>query len=262
MRIYTLGTGHGDSTFSRYNSSTAYETDDGHLYLVDCGAPAEATLRRKGLKASDIRAVFITHMHVDHVGGLTEMMLQITKYPKERLFPFRIFLPEESAIEPLKCWFAAMHGNPDNELYSYGSVNDGAVYEDENISVTAVRTKHLKTGDIFVSFSYILHFKKEDVTILHTGDLKGDFSDFPAVSAERDFDACVCEATHYSPESSLDALMKAKFKKLIFSHIGDRWHIRVGKGWQVENGEKELLSYCKTLPYPVMIAHDGDEFLI
>ena len=64
MKIITLGTSHGDSTPTRFNSSTLYETD-GVLYLVDVGAPAEASLKRKGYSCSDVRAAFITHMHDD-----------------------------------------------------------------------------------------------------------------------------------------------------------------------------------------------------
>jgi len=262
MRIYTLGTGHGDSTFSRFNSSTAYETTDGTLYLVDCGAPCEALLRRKGLKAKDIRAAFITHMHVDHAGGLTELMLQVRKYPRERIFPFSLFLPEKSAVEPLRGWLNAMHENPDYVHFDYNAVNEGLFYEDENLEVTAIHTRHLCVGDESFSYSYILYFKNENKTILHTGDLRGDFSDFPTVSAEKHFDACVCEATHYSPDKAVDAFMKSKFDRLIFIHIGDKWHIRITNGWNVDNGEKELLSYYTGLPYPVVVAHDGDEFLI
>ena len=84
MRIYTLGTSHGNSTHSRFNSSTAYETN-GVLYLVDAGAPVEALLRRKGLFCRDVRAVFVTHMHDDHAGGLSGLSKQVIKYPEGRI---------------------------------------------------------------------------------------------------------------------------------------------------------------------------------
>lgn len=264
MKIYTLGTGHGNSTICRFNSSTLYETSDGMLYLVDAGAPVEASIRRKGLAIKDLRAVFVTHMHDDHAGGLTGLMKQVIKYPAGRELPLTIHLPEPTAIEPLKNWFLAVHEDANNPFFEYKATDDGEVYEDDNIKVSAIRTCHLRTrgrneGDP-CSFAYVLYFKKEQMTVLHTGDLRPDFSDYPKIAMEQHFDLCLCEATHYKPEVAHESFMKSKFDRLLFIHVGDRWHNYVGARWEVTNGEKELLSYYKELPYPVAIAHDGDEF--
>lgn len=265
MRIYTLGTGHGDSTFSRFNSSTIYEAANGSLYEIDAGAPAEALIRRKGLSIHTVRAVFITHMHDDHAGGLSGLIKQVSKYSKNRTQPFSVYLPEANAINALKNWIYAVHENADDPFVEYHTVNDGLVYEDECISVTAIRTCHLRTkgrteGDP-CSFAYVLYFKEEDKTALHTGDLTADFSDFPKIALERRFDVCLCEATHYPPETAAPILEKAKFDRLIFTHISDRWHIHIGQSWQVENGERDLRDFYRGLPYPFAIAHDGDEFV-
>ena len=264
MNIHTLGTGHGNSTLSRFNSSTLYETVDGRLYLIDAGAPVEALIRRKGFKLRNLRATFVTHMHDDHAGGLTGLMKQVIKYPDERQFPMTVYLPEEAAITPLKLWFSAVHENADNPLLEYKTTDDGLVYEDEYIRVCAIRTCHLRTkgrteGDP-CSFAYDLYFKKENLRVLHTGDLHGTYVDFPAVSAEEHFDICLTEATHFKPEVAMDTLMRAKFGRLIFVHIGDRWHTYVKERWIVENGEAALLNTFKCLPYPIAIAHDNDTF--
>ncbi len=267
MRIYTLGTSHGDSTFSRFNSSTLYETKDGTLYLVDAGAPVEALIRRKGLIIKDLRATFITHMHDDHAGGLSGLIKQVTKYKKlGRNFPFTLFLPEETAIDALKNWVFAMHDAADDEILEYRTVTDGEIYSDENLTVTAIRTCHLRTrgrceGEP-CSFAYILDFKKENIRVLHTGDLWMDFSDFPKIARQEYFDICLCEATHYKQETAREIFMECKFGKLLFIHVNDPWHVRISPGWIADNGEKRLLSACADFPYPVMIAHDGDEFLL
>ena len=140
------------------------------------------------------------------------------------------------------------------------------IYEDDELAVTAIRTEHLRTrgrteGDP-CSFAYILHFKKEKRTILHTGDLRSDFADFPKISALCHFDACLCEATHYKPEDAQELLANAKFDRLIFIHISNRWHDLFDYKGEGAHGEAALLEYCKTLPYPVSVAHDGDEFVL
>ena len=111
-------------------------------------------------------------------------------------------------------------------------------------------------------YSLLYFSKKENKKILHTGDLSCDFSDFPKVASQEEFDVCLCEATHYKPDTALPLLEKAKFKKLVFIHIADEWHIHINEAWKIENGEKRLMDICSSLPYPIAIAHDGDEFLI
>ena len=68
MKITTLGTSHGDATYCRFNSSTLYESA-GNLYLIDCGEPADALLIRANKETWKLKAIFITHMHVDHMKG-------------------------------------------------------------------------------------------------------------------------------------------------------------------------------------------------
>ena len=264
MKIYTLGTSHGDSTVCRFNSSTAYETADGNIYLVDAGAPVEALLRRKALHIKDVRAVFVTHMHDDHAGGLSGLIKQATRYASTRNTPFTVHLPEENAIFALKGWVNALHERADHKVMEYKTVTDGAVYEDDNLTVTAIRTCHLRTkgrneGDP-CSFAYVLRFKKDNYTVLHTGDLLGNLADFPKIAFEQEFDLCLCEATHYPPELAVPIFQKAKFKKMIFIHVNDPWHNRVTVHWKFENNEKLLLSHYTSVPYPIVVAHDGDEF--
>ena len=264
MKIYTLGTSHGNSTFDRFNTSTAYETADGTIYLVDAGAPVEALMRRRGLEIRNLKAAFITHMHDDHAGGLSGLIKQVTKYPAGRTEKFSLYLPEERAIDALRNWVLALHEPADSPIIHYGAVDDGEIYSDENLLVTAIRTRHLctrgRTEGEPCSFAYVLHFKKEKYTVLHTGDLRHDFIDFPEIAFRRDFDLCLCEATHYKPEVAMDSLMRARFRRLLFIHIVDRWHNYVKECWNVENGEKALLDAFSSLPYPVAVAHDGDVF--
>jgi len=266
MIIHTLGTGHGDSTFSRFNSSTLYETDDGMLYMIDAGAPADALMRRQGCCIHNLRAVFLTHMHNDHVGGLPEIIKQVDKYPSERQIPLSVYLPEKGAIPALQGWLYAIHmGKEQRGGVEYLAAEPGELFEDENLQVTAIRTRHLldvETDSIPCSLAYVLRFKKENRTVLHTGDLWTDFTDFPQIAAEQHFDACLCEATHYDPGVAAETLREAKLGRLILTHIANRWHTYIRGGWEMDDGERKLLSFFRDLPYPVDIAHDGDRFRI
>lgn len=252
MKVYTLGTSHGDSTPTRLNSCYVYEADDKTLYCVDCGAPAEALIRRQGLKVRDIRALFITHMHDDHAGGLTGLIKHSMKYPDGRTTPIDLFLPEPAAQIALEAWMDALHIPIRADAVCFHAVEEGLRYEDENVRVRAIRTRHLLRDGKPTSFAYVLEGKKEGIKILHTGDLRADFSDFPAEALEAPFDLCLCEATHYRPESAAPVLRRAKFSRLIFVHVWDEWADPAG--------EAQFLSHFSDARYPMQFAHDGDVF--
>ncbi|MBR5308241.1 MAG: MBL fold metallo-hydrolase [Clostridia bacterium] len=249
MLIKTLGTSHGDPTEIRFNSSTLYEIC-GSYYLVDCGEPCDALMIRSGRKPQNVKAVFITHMHDDHTSGLAPLCKEKYKYKSD--FPMKVMLTEEAAIPAFKGWLEATHIRHTGGDVEFDYIKPNTLtYDDGDIKVTSYRTNHVLHGK-FPSFSYII--EGEGKKILHTGDLECDFSDFPKIALEEEFDACVCELTHYNFEKALPIFQRCKFKKLIFSHIGNEWHIP-------ENVEK-LKELCNSLPYPAILAFDGDEFEI
>jgi ribonuclease BN (tRNA processing enzyme) len=49
------------------------ETDDGKRMLLDCGGDARFSLGKQGLTYLDIDAIYISHLHNDHVGGMEWM---------------------------------------------------------------------------------------------------------------------------------------------------------------------------------------------
>ena len=249
MLIKTLGTSHGDPTKIRFNSSTLYEIC-GSYYLVDCGEPCDALMIRSGRNPFDVKAVFITHMHDDHTSGLSALCKE--KYKYKSGFPMKVMLPEEEAIAAFKGWLNATHIRHTGGNVEFDYIKPNALtYDDGDIKVSSHRTNHVNHGE-FPSFSYVI--EAEGKRILHTGDLECNFSDFPKVALEEEFDVCVCELTHYKLEKALPIFQQCKFKKLIFSHIGNEWHIP-------ENVEM-LKEMCKALPYPAILAFDGDEFEI
>lgn len=249
MKFITLGTSHGDATYCRFNSSTLYECADGSLYLFDAGAPVDALMTRCGKAFSKLKAVFNTHVHTDHIGGLPILIKAYLKYFSPAV---PLFVSTAEDIEaPLKAFYAAMHAQKAAEMDKYvqfAVTTAGAVYEDDNIAVCAIPTRHMEyCGG--KSYAYALTDKSEGKTLLYTGDLDAKFSDFPAAVAA---DVCVCEATHYKPEYAAEVLPKCQFGNFVFNHIHDPWH--------GEEGEARLLSYCRDLPYPVQIAHDMQIF--
>jgi ribonuclease BN (tRNA processing enzyme) len=79
-RIIALGTG---SAFTMNNYQTNFVIKrNGKYLLVDCGGDVRFSLRDQGLSAKDIDAVYISHAHADHVGGME--FLAFTRYFTKR----------------------------------------------------------------------------------------------------------------------------------------------------------------------------------
>lgn len=58
-------------TIDNYQSNMVITSPSGKHLLVDCGSDIRHSLRvSMGLSATDIDAVYISHLHADHIGGL------------------------------------------------------------------------------------------------------------------------------------------------------------------------------------------------
>lgn len=68
MKITAIGSGSA-FTLNNYQSNFLVETE-GRRLLVDCGSDARFALKEMGLSYKDIDAVYISHLHADHAGGL------------------------------------------------------------------------------------------------------------------------------------------------------------------------------------------------
>jgi ribonuclease BN (tRNA processing enzyme) len=249
MIITTLGTSHGNPTYCRFNSSTLIETA-GRMYLVDAGEPVTALLVRAGKNFDLLKAVFVTHMHGDHVGGLSSLIKMLVKYP-QRDKHARVFLPEARAVPALEGWLKAQHMVWPSAMVALDFTLEGITYQDGLVKVEAIPTMHMQRHDESPSYSYL--FELEGRRIVITGDLKGDFSDFPIKALDAPCDICICEATHYDLDSALQILVNAPIRKLILTHIGDKWH---------DEGESRLRTWLNSLPYPSEIASDGAAFVL
>jgi len=71
-----LGTGSGTPTLARNLASVAIQRL-GDLFLFDCGEAAQIQYRRAGLGFAPLRAIFVTHLHGDHVTGLPGLLMSL-----------------------------------------------------------------------------------------------------------------------------------------------------------------------------------------
>jgi len=137
IRVVALGTGATFPTSERNLQSTAI-VSDGDLLLFDCGEGAQMQARKAGLRIGKLRAIFISHMHGDHVTGL--MGLLMTLEMSGRSSPLYIFGPDDLE-EYISCSKRLLRANVSYEI-RFGSAGGGVIYESERYYIESLPLEH------------------------------------------------------------------------------------------------------------------------
>jgi ribonuclease BN (tRNA processing enzyme) len=75
VRVTFAGSGDAFGSGGRFQACLHLAPASGPLVLVDCGATSLVALKRLGLDPLEIAAVFVSHLHGDHFGGLPFLIL-------------------------------------------------------------------------------------------------------------------------------------------------------------------------------------------
>ena len=90
FEVKILGTSAAIPTNSRRPSAQVVTMYDRH-HLVDCGEGTQIEMLRRKVRFSRLDAIFISHLHGDHVLGLPGLLTTLSLY--ERNFPLKLFGP-------------------------------------------------------------------------------------------------------------------------------------------------------------------------
>ena len=83
IRVTFLGTSAGMPTRSRNVASVAV-TMDGQVLLFDCGEGTQHQLMKSAVRFGAIEAIFLTHLHGDHLFGLPGLLSSMSLNARER----------------------------------------------------------------------------------------------------------------------------------------------------------------------------------
>ena len=232
MKITFLGTSHGIAEADRFTSSILLTVADKN-YLIDAGAPIMKLVRERGVDLKTLSSVFITHSHADHYLGLVEFTNQLELFNEFSGVKVKIYAPEFLPFYKMREFlfgegsekeidFSVKRGGSRREFLPDGNrvecefYPDGAFFDDGNIKVTSIPTKHFRDSHAFLVYA-------EGKRILFTGDLRHDLLDMPEAAFAEKLDLIVTEAAHplLNSEPIINIFRKIKTKKALITHICD-----------------------------------------
>ena len=211
MKITFIGSSHGVPEGDRRCACTMIEVED-RRYFIDMGTQVIEDVRRRHIPEESIKGVLITHMHGDHTNGLVSFVDLISWYFKT-CYP-RIILPEQMAVEVLKAWLMVNHNHLREDI-EFQVTQEGMIYNDGVLKVTAFKTKHIDP-----SYAYLV--EAEGKRVLFTGDLKGPQIDFPLAALKDPVDLVIAEAAHFSPVEYLPIMKEQEIGRWIINHYQPR----------------------------------------
>jgi ribonuclease BN (tRNA processing enzyme) len=258
-RIIILGSSSGMPSPSRFCSSflleippkAGLETEKGK-YLFDAGEGVSFSLLRYQVSFHQINHVFITHSHIDHLGGFF-LLIQMMHLAKRRT-PLNVYLPGE-AQEGVENFLRTSYLF--KEKLSLGlnlqPIKPGLVFRDEEIEVNAYLNGHLSGNEELIreyslpnqmqSFCFVVNV--DGKKIVYSGDVE---SSDDLAGIVYDADLLITECTHPNTEKLLRLIAESKVKFAVLTHVPP----------ELEGKEEAVLKKAQEFDFDnLLMAYDG-----
>jgi len=228
MKLTFLGTG-AAFTLENYQSNMLIEKN-GKKLLIDCGSDIRFALRDIKLSSNDIDAIYLSHPHADHLGGMEYMAFTTFFNPNKK--PIMLFGEDGVLTE---AWDHSLRGGLKSiqgkrvrlsDYFDITRVGKNSSFIWEGTEFNIVQVCHIMDGYAIVN-SYGLMFKGDnDKTVFITTDTQFAPSQLTTFYDQADIIFHDCETSpfksgvhaHYDELMTLDVKTK---KKLNLYHYQD-----------------------------------------
>jgi ribonuclease Z len=237
--VTLLGTGHPEPSLERFGPATLVEAR-GQRLLFDAGRGAAQRIWELATPVGEIRRVFLTHLHSDHVVGLPDVWLTgwLRNAFGRRNGPLQVFGPPgtEALARSLRQAYAEdvrarNPGSPDSTVDIIGhDVEEGAVYDQDGVRVIAFTVDH--GNPPLPSFGYrvehggrsivisgdtrrsenLIRFAQQTDLLIHEVMAAG-----PGAASSPDARRVL--SSHTSPEEAGDVLSRVNPKLAVLTHV-------------------------------------------
>jgi Beta-lactamase superfamily domain len=225
--VKCFGTGDGAPCADRNHAAFLYRFNHATI-LVDCGEALDSSYKRAGFSYDLIDAIFISHLHSDHFGGLFMFLQGCWLEGRRKELP--IYMPARG-IKPLRAMLDAafLFAEALPFRLSFKPIQPNKTIAVKQVRITPFRTSHLdqtraRFGRMYRSdfSSYCFLFESGNRRIGHSADL-GNPADLGPLLREP-LALLICELSHFEPGDICAYLRPRKIGEVIFVHVrSDLW---------------------------------------
>lgn len=297
VQFVTLGTGGGPVVQVKRSQPANAVVVHGAIYLFDVGEGTQRQLQAAGLALLDVHAIFLTHDHIDHVGGL--MPLLVARWAQQMFAAIPVIGPPGTtammagivaAAQPIEHAPLLVDGKSPRPIATTIAARDLSaamtkpteVYRDAHVHVTAILVDHYHQPDGTVSpaaQAYAYRIEAGGRTMVFSGDT-GPSAGLEQLAANADLLVCevmdrVAIATALRTMPLTPAARAGFLRHMDLDHltpaevggIATRAHVKalvlthLVPGRDAEHSNAGYLAGIQDIySGPVVVANDGDRF--
>lgn len=162
--LHVLGCGSALPTQEHWPTSQAIELR-GKIYLIDCGEGCQLMLRRQHISFSKVVAIFISHLHGDHLFGLPGLLSTLALLGRKGTL--YVYGPKgiSEYIRFVQKHFLDRSDDYPIEVFEHGNTTSELIFEDNSLYVRTIPLNHRipTTGYLFEEKCAARHLNRSAV---------------------------------------------------------------------------------------------------